>query len=65
MTPPPAPALVVAGGLAWNLHRSRRGRTTISRWACRHKGAAVIGAGGFCAWWLIHWTLYVIDADPA
>lgn len=63
MTPPPAPALVVAGGLAWNLHRSRHGRTTISRWACRHKKVALLVGGGFFSWVLIHWALYVIDAD--
>lgn len=61
MTPPPAPAVVVASGLAWNFARSRRGQTTISRWACEHKGAALTFAGGFSAWWLIHWALYVIE----
>lgn len=65
MTPPPAPALVVIGGLAWNYARSRRGRATISGWACEHKAAAVAFAGGFSAWWLTHWALYVIDLpDP-
>ena len=63
MTPPPAPAFVVAGGLVWNYARSVQGRTTISRWACRHKRTAVAGAAAFSAWWLAHWWLYVIEAD--
>jgi hypothetical protein len=63
VTPPPAPALVIAGGIGWNYLRSRQGRTTISRWACEHKRTALVGAGTFCAWWLTHWALYVIELD--
>jgi hypothetical protein len=69
MTPPPAPALVIAGGIGWNLARSRRNRRverterkrTISRWVCGNKKAAVtlaVGAGTWCA---VHWALYVIE----
>jgi hypothetical protein len=71
MNPPPGPTYLVVGGLVWNFARSRRNRTraelelplkpTVSRWACRHKRAALTVAGGFCAWWLIHWALYVLD----
>ena len=63
MTPPPAPALVVAGGLVWNYARSVQGRTTISRWACRHKRTAVAGAVAGSCWLVAHWARYVIDAD--
>lgn len=58
---PPAPAVVVVAGLAWNWTNSRAGRPTISRWACRHKKVAVPVAVAFSAWWLGHWALYVID----
>lgn len=72
MKPPPGPAFVVAGGLAWNLGRARRNRRvapadrkrTISRWICASKKIAVplaIGGGTWVAW---HWWRYVIDADP-
>lgn len=64
MTPPPIPAVVVGAGLAWNLRNSRAGKPTISRWACRHKRTAVVGAFGFCAWWIGHWVLYVIEEAP-
>jgi hypothetical protein len=62
MTPPPAPALVVAGGLAWNVCRSRRGRVTISRWACRNKKVAVPVAVVGGSWVAVHWARYVIEA---
>lgn len=61
MTPPPLPAVVVAAGLAWNYRNSRAGKPTISRWACRHKRAALTIGGGFFSWVLIHWALYVIE----
>lgn len=65
MTPPPAPAVVVASGLVWNFARSLRGRTTISRWACEHKTVALGGAAAFSAWWLTHWALYAIELPDA
>lgn len=61
MTPPPAPALVVTGGLVWNFARSRRGRTTISRWACRNKRVAVpVALAGSC-WLTVHWLTYATE----
>ena len=63
VTPPPAPAYVVAAGLAWNYARSVQHRTTISRWACRNKRVAVpVAVAGSC-WLVAHWARYVIDAD--
>lgn len=65
MTPPPAPAVVIGVGLAWNLRNSVAGKPTISGWACRHKKAALTIGGGFFAWVLAHWALYVIELpDP-
>lgn len=75
MTPPPLPAVVVAGGLAWNLARSHRNRRvrrpqgdpikpTICRWACRHKRTAVTVVAGTAAWLLVHLARYVIDEVP-
>jgi hypothetical protein len=61
MTPPPAPAVVVASGLVWNLARSRRGRTTISRWACAHKKVAVPVAVAGGTWVAVHWARYVVE----
>lgn len=61
MTPPPLPAVVVAGGLAWNLRNSRAGKPTISRWACRNKKIAVpLAVAGSC-WLTAHWWLYVVE----
>lgn len=64
MTPPPAPAAVIAAGLAWNYQRSRKRdpkRPVISRWACQNKKVAVPVAVAFSAWWVGHWVLYVIE----
>lgn len=68
--PPPAPAVVVAGGLVWNYARSQRNRRrvhrkrTISRWICANKKIAVpvaVGGGSWVAW---HWWRYVLDDVP-
>jgi hypothetical protein len=61
MSAPPPQAVLVGAGLAWNYARSRAGHPTISRWACEHKAVALTVAGGFSAWWLTHWALYVIE----
>jgi hypothetical protein len=61
VTPPPAPALVIAGGIGWNYLRSRQGRTTISKWACTHKRVAVPVALAGGSWLTVHWWLYVVE----
>jgi hypothetical protein len=61
MTPPPAPALVIGRGIGWNYLRSRQGRTTISRWACRNKKVAVPVALAGGSWLTVHWWLYVVE----
>lgn len=71
MDAPPLAANLIGAGLVLNFARSRRNRArarqglpqkpTVSRWACRHKKAAVTFAGGFSAWWFLHWLLYVVE----
>lgn len=61
MTPPPAPVYALAIVAAWNLHRSRRGEVTVSRWACEHKRVAFVALGVSNAWLWPHWWRYVIE----
>lgn len=69
MTPPPAPAVVVAAGLSWNYARSRRNRKvatrdrrpTFCRWAAPYKKVAAPVAAGAGAWLTVHLARYVID----
>jgi len=69
MTPPPAPALVVAGGLAWNLARSQRNRRvaptqrrpTFCRWVAPYKVPAAAVAAGAGTWLTVHLARYVIE----
>lgn len=73
MTPPPAPALVVVGGLGWNLARSRRNqrvpraerKRTISRWICGNKKVAVSVAIAGGTWLTVHWARYLLDEVPS
>lgn len=71
MAAPPLAADLIVGGIVLNYGRSLRNKArarkglppkpTVSRWACRHKKAALAIGGGFFSWVLIHWALYVIE----
>lgn len=55
MTPPPPQAFVLGAAIAWNVHRSRTGKQTISQWVRRHKVLGVVGWLILTAWIVPHW----------
>lgn len=71
MNPPPLAADLIGAGLVLNYGRSLRNRArakhglppkvTVSRYVCRHKGAAVCVAVVGSCWLTAHWARYVID----